>query len=181
MGSIRITCLIVCAALALVTGLPGPADGTDASPPFEAAAPVVLAQAANPPVVDPGSTEAEEDAEDPEDTGNWDTAPDSTSEWQPLDQLQNPKRGIPLPSDSTATPPPTGIILPSNGAPSDTLRAVQPATPGAGATPGKTGGIGPQRPASAPSERNGVLGISPVAIVAGLAVLHVFIVRAATN
>jgi hypothetical protein len=115
----------------------------------------------------------EEEDEDVEDTGNWDTPPDTSEAWQPL--LEPGKRsGIPLPGDSAQVAP-AGILLPpSGGAPLDTLR---PPTP-AGKSPG--GAIGPQRPASA-EQKGGVLGLSPVAILAGLAVLHYAFVKMAQH
>ena len=136
----------------------GPADGADDR----------LAQFTLPPADQPGQDEDE----DPEDEGVYDTAPDSTQEFQPLYQLPGEKIGGAAPTDTTAAPT-SGILLPSSAEP-DTLRPVSPAP---GAAPGTTTAKPKTEP---PKPKNGVFGMSPVMIVAGLVVLHVLVVRAAT-
>jgi hypothetical protein len=185
----------------VAVSLVGSALGVAALAPLATAAasepaPVVLAQAQPPPTGQ--SSSPNDDVEDPEDTGNWDTPPDSSGDFQPLDQ--NPfkqPQGILLPSDSTNTAPPpaSGILLPPvegptlppgtapagpapGAAAADTLHV----TPPAGAAKGPVGPTAPPATTAAkPEGKGGVFGLSPIAIVAGLAVVHMLVVKAATH
>lgn len=86
-------------------------------------------------------------------------------------------------STAAAAEPDSGAALlqtpaaADSGAPMDTLRMTTPAS-GAGSSAGRPS---TPAPAAVPQPRTGVLGLHPVAILLGLAVMQYFIVKAATD
>lgn len=93
-------------------------------------------------------------------------APADTSSAAPLDTLQPTPGYVPLPPDSAAAARPAV----SDSAPSETLFVAKPKPQ---PQPGS------QTPAPVKKPRSGILGIHPVAILLGLAVLHYFVTKSA--
>ena len=83
-----------------------------------------------------------------------------------------------VPPDSTSGARPDSVGVggkPKQTALPDTLQFLPP--------PGSRTGVGPKpgEGTTAPKERTGIWGITPIAILLGIAVLHYFIIKAASN
>jgi hypothetical protein len=144
-------------------------------------APALVAQAEPPPGEQPAAPDSGVSGElSPKPEDNLPAAKsDSTA--APPDSVST------APPDSTTTAPPdstsaapadsssTGATIKPNSALSDTLQFLPP--------PGSQTGIEPKAGGTpaAPKQRTGLLGIHPIAILFGLAVLNYFIIKAVTN
>jgi hypothetical protein len=145
-----------------------------------------LAQAPSdqpPPTDQPTNPYLEDDEQAPEDTLNvppatlqQQAAPDTTTPAPPSATQQAPPDTLPMVSPDTLNMVPPGAVVDSTAAHSagpDTLfePTVLPAGPPGTHTPPSTGPIGPKEGPKKP--RTGILGIHPIAILLGLAALHI--------
>jgi len=181
----RATVLVIAAATLLALTGARSADAPAASPPtadFDR-----LAQAPSdqpPPTEQPTNPYLEDDEETPDDTLNvppatlqQQAAPDTTTPAPTSATQQAPPDTLPMVSPDTLNMVPPGAVADSTAAQTagpDTLFAptVLPAgPPGTQPTPPTTGGIGPKEAPKKP--RTGIFGVHPIAILLGLAALHI--------
>ena len=152
-----------------------------------------LAQAPSdqpPPTDQPTNPYLEDDEEEPEDTLNvapppavqpQQAAPDTTTPAPASATQQAPPDTLPMVSPDTLNAVPPGATADSTAAQSaqpDTLfePTVLPSGP-PGTAPPSTGPIGPKEAPKKP--RTGILGIHPIAILLGLAALHIAVTHLA--